>query len=211
MMPDAGARPADQKDRDGATMSERTNGAANNGHTNGQASDAPKPENGGREANGRFGYGNGGGPGNPFARQTALIRKAAAEAATPEKAKALMDALHESALKGDTAAARLWLAYSAGKPTASADPDALDAHELKLRREAVVTEEDIAAMFQKVPANLICTISACAPWEVEAQTRRGLLRARPRRMKRGGASAKTRRADAPPLASDGAGRGTERR
>ncbi|MGL4549958.1 MAG: hypothetical protein ACRC33_02120 [Gemmataceae bacterium] len=47
------------------------------------------------------------------------------------------------------AAARLWLAYAAGKPGASADPDTLDAHDLEVRRRSVATAEDIKTVFER--------------------------------------------------------------
>jgi hypothetical protein len=42
----------------------------------------------------------------------------------------LARSLHERALEGDTAAARLLLSYGVGRPAAAADPDTLDRHEM---------------------------------------------------------------------------------
>src|SRR5262245_53934343 len=84
-----------------------------------------------RDTSGRFLRGNKGGPGNPYARQTAALLKAAADSARPEDMAEVMKMLLEKAKGGDVAAARLWMAYSGGKARPAADPDTLDAHELQ--------------------------------------------------------------------------------
>jgi hypothetical protein len=91
-------------------------------------STAPPPE--GRDAYVRFTKGNRGGPGNPFARRTAGLRKAFCNALTQRQMRQLARALHERALEGDTAAARLLLSYGVGRPGTAADPDTLDRHEM---------------------------------------------------------------------------------
>jgi hypothetical protein len=90
--------------------------------------DAPPPA--GRDASGRFTRGNRGGPGNPFARRTAGLRKAFCNALTQRQMRQLARSLHERALEGDTAAARLLLSYGVGRPGTAADPDTLDRHEM---------------------------------------------------------------------------------
>ena len=82
----------------------------------------------GRDSSGRFATGNKGGPGNPFARRTAAMRKAFAEAVTEEDLAVIARAMKEKAAQGDVAAARIVLSYAAGKPGPSPDPDTLDAH-----------------------------------------------------------------------------------
>ena len=69
-----------------------------------------------RDANGRFAIGNDGGPGNPFARQTAALHSAFLQRATPQDMKAIADKLIEQAKGGNVAAAKLVLQYTIGKP-----------------------------------------------------------------------------------------------
>ena len=82
-----------------------------------------------RDANGRFAIGNDGGPGNPFARQTAALHSAFLQRATPEDMKAIADKLIEQAKAGNVVAAKLVLQYTIGKPAPAVQPDNLDAEE----------------------------------------------------------------------------------
>ncbi|HMF17348.1 MAG TPA: hypothetical protein VKE98_09090 [Gemmataceae bacterium] len=82
-----------------------------------------------RDANGRFAIGNDGGPGNPFARQTAALHAAFLESTTAEDMKAIADKLIELAKGGNVAAAKLVLQYTIGKPAPAVQPDNLDAEE----------------------------------------------------------------------------------
>ena len=75
-------------------MSEKTSGAAS-----------------GRTEKGQFAAGNPGGPGNPYARQVAALRKAVVQSATAQDVADVMATVKLRALGGDMAAARLWLAY----------------------------------------------------------------------------------------------------
>jgi hypothetical protein len=137
-----------------------TNGAATNGQ-NGSATA------GDRDGAGRFAAGNKGGPGNPFARQTAAARKAIADAVTPEQLAAIAAVLIKKAMEGDVAAAKLVFSYAAGKPTPAPDPDTLDAHELAVRRGGVATKEDVQAVFEACPASLLCAVAAVAAPQVQ--------------------------------------------
>ena len=139
-------------------MSEKTNGAATNE----------------RAENGRFAPGNKGGPGNPFARQTAALRKAAMESASARDVAEVMAVLKLGAQRGDVAAARLWLAYTIGKPGASVDPDTLDANELEVRRQAVATAEDTKALFDSMPASLMCQLAGAVAPHVQSHMARTL-------------------------------------
>jgi hypothetical protein len=84
-----------------------------------------------RAAGGRFAKGNRGGPGNPFARQTARLRQAALDATSPEDIRDIFDALKKKALEGDVPAAKLVLSYTVGKPVVTENPDTLDQQEFK--------------------------------------------------------------------------------
>src|SRR5262245_8904252 len=58
----------------------------------------PSPE---RQANGRFAKGNSGGPGNPFARQVAELRRAVLSKVTKEVIEKIIDAMIDMACKGN--------------------------------------------------------------------------------------------------------------
>jgi hypothetical protein len=90
------------------------------------------PAASGRDARGRFTKNNRGGPGNPFARQVAALRRALLESVTAEDIKAVAARLVEAAKGGDVAAARLLFSYGVGKPVEAVDPDTLDAREWDL-------------------------------------------------------------------------------
>jgi hypothetical protein len=72
----------------------------------------------GRAANGRFGAGNPGGPGNPNVRRIAAMRQAILEAVSPEDVRDIMIALVAQAKEGDREAAKIVLQYTLGKPGA---------------------------------------------------------------------------------------------
>src|SRR4051812_48044978 len=69
----------------------------------------------GREKNGRFAKGNPGGPGNPYARKVAAIRKQMLEFMTPERTVQYMAILWDFTVKGHAWAAKLLGEYTAGK------------------------------------------------------------------------------------------------
>ncbi len=60
----------------------------------------------GRDSSGRFTKGNGGGPGNPHVKQTALVRSALLSAVTVEDVGAIVKALVAQAKNGDVTAAK---------------------------------------------------------------------------------------------------------
>jgi hypothetical protein len=93
---------------------------------NGQAKPAPEE---GRNAGGRFTKGWKGGPGNPFARKVAALRKAALEEITEDDIRGLFRQWHKKAMDGDIAAGALLAKYTLGRPPQGPDPDGLDADE----------------------------------------------------------------------------------
>src|SRR5262249_742665 len=90
----------------------------------------------GRQANGRFAPGNPGGPGNPFARKVAALRKAIVEAITEEDVKEIVVVLKQKAKEGSTAAIKLIFQYAIGKPGPENDPDRVDLDGWQLLQEA---------------------------------------------------------------------------
>jgi hypothetical protein len=100
---------------------------------------APAPVNAaadGRDAaTGRFTAGNTAGKGNPHNRQVGRLKSALLSAVSEEDMHRLGAQLLAQALAGDTAAAKLLLAYTLGKPARATDPDRVDLDELRLYEE----------------------------------------------------------------------------
>ncbi len=84
-----------------------------------------------------------------------------------------MGAMLARGMAGDTAAARLWMQYAGGGPGPSADPDALDAHELALRRQGA-TPEDMKGLFERLPAWMMCELAQVVAGHVQAHMGRTL-------------------------------------
>jgi hypothetical protein len=116
----------------------------------------------GRDARGRFTKNNRGGPGNPFARQVAALRRALIESITEEDIRAVAARLLEGAKAGDVAAARLLLSYAIGKPGDCVDPDTLDRQEWDVFRKGQTTANDLEAVLGRVPVPLACDIARAA-------------------------------------------------
>lgn len=96
----------------------------------------PKPPPEGRDAGGRFAPGNRGGPGNPFARQVALLRRVFLEETTPERLRRIVRKMLDLAEEGDIDAAKFVAGYTLGKPTPVANPDRVDFDEYQRFEEA---------------------------------------------------------------------------
>ncbi len=97
-----------------------------------------------RDARGRFGRGNAGGPGNPHAAAVARLRAAMVEAVTPEDFAEIARVLVRSAKGGDVAAAHFVCDRLLGRPATPLDvavsdrrnPADLDEEELIFELEA---------------------------------------------------------------------------
>ena len=109
---------------------------------------APDAAPAGREKNGRFGKGNPGGPGNPYARLIAEHRRAIAEFMTPERRTALLVSMYEDALAGDNAARKLLLQYIAGKAAPDVDPDLSDVDEWAKRKAAAPMMNELGVVLR---------------------------------------------------------------
>ena len=102
---------------------------------------APTPN--GHDSRGRFTRGNPGGPGNPYARQVAALRKVILNRLTEQDLLAITEALLAKAKEGSVGAAKLLLAYAIGKPAAAPDPDHLDGQELKHFKDQVEAVNEV--------------------------------------------------------------------
>jgi hypothetical protein len=119
----------------------------------------PPAAEGGRDTHGRFGKGNLGGPGNPFARQVAALRSALLASVTTEDMEAVTQQLVRQAKEGNVAAAKLLLSYTLGKPAAPVDPDTLDQQEWEIYRRAPDPGPDLAALPGRMPLSLACDMA----------------------------------------------------
>jgi hypothetical protein len=127
------------------------------------------------DANGRFVRGNAGGPGNPFGRQVAELRRALLDAVTSDKLRQLVDALLERAIAGDNAAARLVLQYALGKPAQAVEPDRVDVDEYRLREESAIPPGQWLPMMQLLPADTINTLADSIQPFLEKDTTQAFL------------------------------------
>jgi hypothetical protein len=91
----------------------------------------------GRHVNGRFALGNKVAVGNPGGSRMKELRAALLAAATPEKVKAVEESLHELAVGGDVAAAKVWLDHVVGKPLQAVEVSGPDGQALGV--EVVMT------------------------------------------------------------------------
>jgi hypothetical protein len=143
--PAAGTRPA-------ARPRKTPSPAASNGDK--------EPADSGRDAGGRFTKGNPGGPGNPFARQVAALRREALAAVTPDDVRAIVTKLVELARAGNVAAAKLVLVYTVGKPAQTANPDMLDVEEWDKFRKAAPMVNELSSLMVPDPSMLLAGLRA---------------------------------------------------
>ena len=113
----------------------------------------------GRDRQGRFVRGNAGGPGNPFARRVAQLRRTLCETVTEEDMQEVAKKLVEQARQGDVAAARLLLSYTIGQPTPAVDPDTLDLAEWDIHRRTPINVDEMRQFMSGIPTALICKIA----------------------------------------------------
>jgi hypothetical protein len=119
----------------------------------------------GRDQHGRFTKGNPGGPGNPFARRTAQMRRALTMAVSEEDIAAVAAQMLEQAKAGDVAAAKLLLGYVIGQPAPVVDPDTLDRQEWAVFQQIPVPAPEVARLLSDVPVEFACELArALAPF-----------------------------------------------
>jgi hypothetical protein len=118
---------------------------------------APSTNGGnGRDGRGRFTAGNRGGPGNPFARQTAALRRALLAVVTPQDIEAIARMLVERARGGDLVAVKLLLLYAVGRPAEAVDPDTLDVQEWHLFQQLQASAEQVQTALGGLPIEAAC-------------------------------------------------------
>ena len=107
----------------------------------------PQPTTG-RDSNGRFAKGNAGGPGNPYTREVAALKKMMLQRMDAGKLAALVDQMYLAAMNGNVPAARLIFSYTLGKPT-DVDPDRVDIEEWNLMKEEAAMTKEMPEMINK--------------------------------------------------------------
>jgi len=135
-------------------------------------------ENTGRDAQGRFIPGNPGGPGNPYGRRVAELRKIMLECVTDSEMRIIVGELVVQAKCGKLAAIKLLFQYILGKPAEAPNPDAVDVDEIDLYRRAPRLEDVGEVVNHKVGAQAAVELfNALVPvtGEVHVQTFRKVL------------------------------------
>ena len=89
-----------------------------------------------RTSDGRFATGNRGGPGNPFARQTAALRAYLINQVTERDLQDILDVLLLNAKAGHLPTIKFLFAYILGKPKPVVEPDLLDLQEMQMLQQA---------------------------------------------------------------------------
>src|SRR5262249_52855310 len=125
-----------------------------------QTENAAAPD--GRDARGRFTKGNKGGPGNPFARKVAELRRTLVNFVTEDDMKHVAFVLKERAMGGDLAAIKLLFQYVLGKPTETVDPDRLDVDEWQKMQERSRPPEEATKLLGGLPAQTVCEVTKVA-------------------------------------------------
>jgi len=108
----------------------------------------------GREANGRFAKGNPGGPGNPYYRRQAELKRMVLESVTDVDVMSVMRVLLGIARGGDLAAIKLFLEYTVGKPNTNVDPDKAALHEWDIQKQTPKIEQVAELMSHGVDPEL---------------------------------------------------------
>jgi hypothetical protein len=129
-------------------------------------------KNKGRDANRRFAEGNPGGPGNPYTRQTALLRQVVLDELSEVEVRIIVQRLKARAVGGDVQAIKLVLAYAIGKPESAVNPDEIDRLEWELRQRLAVPAEEVERLADRVPARQANAVAQATAQAVSLQ--RGL-------------------------------------
>jgi hypothetical protein len=106
---------------------------------------ADEPSNG-RDGQGRFTRGNPGGPGNPYYRRQAELKRQMLAHVTEVDVMSVMRVLLGLARSGDLAAIKLFLEYTVGKPSKEVDPDKEELHEWQLQQQTPRLQEVLEVM-----------------------------------------------------------------
>jgi hypothetical protein len=107
-----------------------------------------------RETSGRFAKNNLGGPGNPFARQTAALRAYLINHVTERDLQDILDILLLNAKGGHLPTIKFLFAYVLGKPKPVVEPDLLDLQEMQLLQQGAVPTAALETLCRQLPLDL---------------------------------------------------------
>ncbi|MFO0964986.1 MAG: hypothetical protein U0793_05265 [Gemmataceae bacterium] len=112
-------------------------------------------ENAGRDEAGRFAKGCKGGPGNPYNRQVALLKRELLEAVTPEDVREIGKRLVAEAKEGSVAAARVLFTYVLPK---GVEPDRVNMDEWEGYRQEQRMEEEMRPIMKSMEPEFVLDI-----------------------------------------------------
>jgi hypothetical protein len=104
-----------------------------------------------RNATGRFAAGNPGGPGNPFARQTAALRAYLIAHVTERDIQDILDILLLNAKGGHLPTIKFLFSYVLGKPKPVVEPDTLDLQEMHMLQQSAQPPEALEDLCDQLP------------------------------------------------------------
>jgi hypothetical protein len=107
-----------------------------------------------RATGGRFAKNNPGGPGNPFARQTAALRAYLVNHVTERDIQDILDILLLNAKGGHLPTIKFLFSYILGKPKPVVEPDLLDLQEMQMLQHGATPPEALATLCDQLPLDL---------------------------------------------------------
>ena len=112
----------------------------------------------GRDGQGRFLPGNLGGPGNPYARRVAELRRVMLECVTAQEMEIIVGELLVQAKNGKLGAIKLLFQYVLGKPPTTVNPDTLDLEEVDLFRRSPMAAEATDVLANRLPPGPVAEV-----------------------------------------------------
>src|SRR5258708_18261737 len=107
-----------------------------------------------RPVSSRFTAGNRGGPGNPFARQTAALRAYLINHVTERDLQDILDILLLNAKGGHLPSIKFLFSYVIGKPKPVVEPDLLDLQEMQMLQQSALPTEALETLCDQLPLDL---------------------------------------------------------
>src|SRR5260370_17926270 len=104
-----------------------------------------------RATAGRFAKNNPGGPGNPFARQTAALRAYLINHVTERELQDILDILLLNAKGGHLPTIKFLFSYVLGKPKPVVEPDLLDLQEMHMLQQSALPPEALETLCNQLP------------------------------------------------------------
>ncbi len=104
-----------------------------------------------RATGGRFAKNNPGGPGNPFARQTAALRAYLINHVTERDIQDILDILLLNAKGGHLPTIKFLFSYVLGKPKPVVEPDLLDLQEMHMLQQSALPPEALETLCDQLP------------------------------------------------------------